>query len=252
MFDTLVESTRGRNGGKTGRFFALTTMIYGLALASLAIGTIVGFSPVLAEEYRLEAMLAPPPVPSGPPPMARMQRISAQPARATVFASPVRPAVDVLPASRINDTQPVYFGPTVAGAPSNAGPFVGGSGIPGGKANDIAPPPPMPKVTPQPVEEPKRQGPVQVSKGVLQGKAIRKVKPEYSSIARQIRASGAVQVLVLISEEGRVIEATAIDGHPVLRPIAVAAARGWVFEPTTLSEVPVKVQGVLTFNFILQ
>ena len=50
----------------------------------------------------------------------------------------------------------------------------------------------------------------------------------------------------------RVIEAGVITGHPLLRDAALQAARQWVFKPTELSGVPVKVQGVLTFNFTLQ
>jgi protein TonB len=61
-----------------------------------------------------------------------------------------------------------------------------------------------------------------------------------------------VRIQVTISEEGRVIEAAALDGHPLLREAALQAARQWVFNPTNLSGVPVKVQGVLTFNFTLQ
>jgi periplasmic protein TonB len=57
---------------------------------------------------------------------------------------------------------------------------------------------------------------------------------------------------VLISEDGRVEDAQVTSGHPLLRDSALQAAKRWVFRPTTLSGVPVKVQGVLTFNFTLQ
>jgi TonB family protein len=66
------------------------------------------------------------------------------------------------------------------------------------------------------------------------------------------RAAGAVQVQVTISEDGRVIEAAVMNGHPLLRDAALQAARRWTFQPTELSGVPVKVQGILTFNFTLQ
>jgi TonB family protein len=90
-----------------------------------------------------------------------------------------------------------------------------------------------------------------VSGGVLQGKAIKKVQPSYPPIAKAARASGPVQVQVTISETGEVIEATVISGHPLLREAALQAARQWLFQPTELSAVPVKVQGILTFNFTL-
>lgn len=90
-----------------------------------------------------------------------------------------------------------------------------------------------------------------VSGGVLQGTALKKVSPPYPPIARAARAAGKVQVQVTISEQGEVIEAIAISGHPLLRDAAVDAAKQWVFMPTELSGVPVKVQGILTFNFTL-
>jgi TonB family protein len=92
---------------------------------------------------------------------------------------------------------------------------------------------------------------INVSGGVLQGMAIKKAQPPYPPIARAARASGAVQVQVTISETGEVTEASVISGHPLLRDAALQAARQWLFKPTELSGVPVKVQGILTFNFTL-
>ncbi len=90
-----------------------------------------------------------------------------------------------------------------------------------------------------------------VSGGVLQGTAIKKVQPPYPPIARAARASGSVQVQVTVSETGEVIEASVISGHPLLRDAALEAARQWLFKPTELGGVPVKVQGILTFNFTM-
>jgi TonB family protein len=109
------------------------------------------------------------------------------------------------------------------------------------------PPPPEPKPTPTPVPKMIRQ-----SGGVLQGSALKRVQPPYPPIAKAARAQGAVQVQVTISEDGRVIAAEAVSGHPLLKDAALQAARQWVFKPTELSGVPVKVQGILTFNFTLQ
>src|SRR5262249_58253932 len=77
-------------------------------------------------------------------------------------------------------------------------------------------------------------------------------KPPYPAIAKNARASGAVQLQILISETGEVIDATVIAGHPVLRDAALQAARQWVFKPTELSGVAVKIQGGLTLHFSLE
>lgn len=89
-----------------------------------------------------------------------------------------------------------------------------------------------------------------VSGGVLNGKAISFPKPPYPPAARAIQASGAVSVQVLVDVEGTVISANAVSGHPLLRPAAVAAARGAKFSLTLVDGVPVKVSGVITYNFI--
>jgi TonB family protein len=114
-----------------------------------------------------------------------------------------------------------------------------------------APPPPLPPskgVPPQMSTRPKK---LTVSGGVLQGSATKKVQPAYPAVARAARASGAVQIQVTINESGEVINAQVISGHPILRDAALQAAKQWRFKPTELSGVPIKVQGVITFNFDL-
>ena len=88
-----------------------------------------------------------------------------------------------------------------------------------------------------------------VSGGVLNGKAINLVKPPYPPAAKAVRASGAVNVQVTIDEDGNVISAAAISGHPLLRTAAESAARSSKFSPTLLSGQKVKVTGVIIYNF---
>lgn len=94
------------------------------------------------------------------------------------------------------------------------------------------------------------QTPTQVSGGVLNGKALSLPKPEYSATARAANASGLVVVEVTVDEAGKVIAARALSGHPMLRSAAVAAARLARFAPTKLSGTPVKVAGIITYNFV--
>lgn len=88
--------------------------------------------------------------------------------------------------------------------------------------------------------------------GVLNGKAVSLPVPAYPDIARNARAQGSVEVRIMIDEGGNVIEAQAVSGHPLLRAAAVSAAREARFSPTRLSGEPVKVSGVLTYNFLVQ
>ncbi len=88
--------------------------------------------------------------------------------------------------------------------------------------------------------------------GVLNGKAANLPAPEYPAIARAAHASGDVAVKVIIDESGNVVGAEAVSGHPLLRAAAVSAAREAKFTPTRLQGEPVKVSGVLVYNFVAQ
>lgn len=89
--------------------------------------------------------------------------------------------------------------------------------------------------------------PVEV--GALNSKAISLPKPVYTQEARRQKASGRVTVRVVVDENGKVISAKAIDGAPVLREAAEAAARQAIFAPTTQDGITVKVTGTLTYDF---
>ncbi len=109
---------------------------------------------------------------------------------------------------------------------------------------DAPPPPPPPK--PGVGKNPK---PLRISGGVLNGKATSLPQPPYPAVAKAVKAQGTVVVQVEVDEQGQVISASAVSGHPLLRAAAVAAARQARFSPTLLSGKPVKVSGILTYNF---
>jgi TonB family protein len=135
--------------------------------------------------------------------------------------------VVTLPQARLNGAPPFYY----AKAPALFGP---------------------PRITPvEIVDEPpaKPSPPTEVSKGITAGNALIKVAPVYPPMARRMNASGAVQVAITIDENGRVIEAKAIKGHPALRSAAEEAAKKWVFRPTRLDGKSMRQQDVLTFIF---
>lgn len=92
----------------------------------------------------------------------------------------------------------------------------------------------------------------QVSGGNLNGKAISLPLPQYPEIAKAAKASGTAVVQVTVDEEGNVISAESVSGHPLLRAAAVAAAKQAKFSPTKLNGQNVKVTGVVTYTFVAQ
>ena len=82
------------------------------------------------------------------------------------------------------------------------------------------------------------------------GRAVNLPMPAYSPLARAAHAQGTVVVQVVIDEEGKVIAAAAVSGHPLLQSACVKAARESVFTTTKLEGAPVKVTGVIQYNFV--
>jgi TonB family protein len=90
----------------------------------------------------------------------------------------------------------------------------------------------------------------QVAGGVLNGKAIQLPKPGYPAEARADREAGTVTIQILIDETGNVIRAGAVTGPPTLQLVSREAACSSKFSPTLLAGEPVKVTGVITYNFV--
>ena len=90
-----------------------------------------------------------------------------------------------------------------------------------------------------------------VSGGVLNGKALSLPVPVYPQLAVRSRVTGKVEVEVTVDENGKVISAQATSGPAPLRDAAVEAAKHAKFSPTKLSGAPVKVVGLINYNFTL-
>jgi len=90
-----------------------------------------------------------------------------------------------------------------------------------------------------------------ISGGVLNGKATSLPTPAYPAAAKAVNASGTVTVQVMIAEDGSIYSAQAVSGHPLLRSVSVKAACSAAFSPVLLQGEPVKISGVITYNFNL-
>ena len=259
MFENLVESGSHREDAKRkGSFLLLTLVVY---LVLIAAGLIAGIvmAPAIIDQQTLEltALIAPVPV-------QQQQQQKEQPkpekveitknvdVRRELIADVSR--ADLVPktiSAKASDVPPVRKGVVTMVGTSNSNavaPIAPGAGtgniISGPAKVEVAgePPPPPPKPTPH----------APISGGVLNGKAIHLVQPTYPAMARTAHVSGQVSVQVLIDENGNVVSAHASSGHPLLQPAAVAAARASKFTPTKLSGQPVKVNGVIIYNFVPQ
>lgn len=91
----------------------------------------------------------------------------------------------------------------------------------------------------------------QISAGIINDKATNLPAPVYPAAAQAVKAAGEVNVKVLVDEQGATLTAESISGHPLLRQAAEQAALQAKFPPTQLSGKPVKVSGVLVYNFVL-
>ncbi|HSQ22801.1 MAG TPA: TonB family protein [Pyrinomonadaceae bacterium] len=261
MFDHLVESgSHSEDLKRKGSFLVGFTVLY---LVLIFTGAIVGIllAPAIIDQQTLEltALIAPVPVPA----QANQPKQEAKPEKVELSKNvDVRQQLiadvsraDLVPkeiSAKASDIPPVRKGVVtmIGSGNSNAvNPIAPGAGtgqyISTPTRVETSDEPPPPKPTPAPPRAP-------ISGGVLNGKAIRLVTPPYPAIARSAHASGAVQVQVLIDESGNVVSAHAVSGHPLLQAAAVAAARASKFTPTKLSGQPVKVNGVIIYNFVAQ
>lgn len=270
MFDTLVESgSHSDDLARKGSFFLGTMVLYSVVLVAVAVLSVYLYNDSIPDpSLELLTLVA-------PAPMAQEEQVKPKeepkPTTKTEQAVVTRTEISVIaPVTKSQEVASektkevardmskfINKGTEDSGVSTSAprvdvgfreGTAREGSGGAGpAVSGGDEPPPPAPAPTPKP--EPKK---TTVSGGVLNGKAISKPQPAYPPIAKAARASGTVTVQILVDESGRVVSASAVSGHPLLQQAAVAAARQARFSPTLLSGQPVKVSGVITYNFVLQ
>lgn len=264
MFNNLIESSSHRREfRRRGSFFLFTTASYALLFVIAGVISIYAYDARM-EDQNLELATIMPlvelPVTTPPEAPRHVERTSGSERADNVFmrrnptASVNQPQLtpkDIssapstnppLPPNSVFKVGPEDRDPVQVGDP-NARSNRAGNG--GGPPVAITEPPPAPAPTPKPA-------PKILRKTILNGEALVLPKPPYPPMAKQIHVQGTVNVQVLIDEKGHVVSATPVSGHPLLAPAAKAAALQARFSPTMLGDQPVKVSGVITYNFLLQ
>lgn len=267
MFTNLIESSADKSALKRrSSFFLATVAGYALFIfAAGVVGVLTFDAQVEAQTTNLLVELAIPPVDRTPEPEpARDSSPVRQPKQAN---APVDPHITeperTTGVTATND--PTRVPESVGTTASKEPPITGRFRI---TNRNVNPPSVTPDtsacitctgVAPKVVESeavplPPRPQPttIRAPSSVIISKIITLPKPAYPAIAKQARVQGPVNVQILIDETGRVISAQAVKGSAMLTQAAVDAALRARFTPTKLGDQPVKVQGVITYNFVLQ
>jgi TonB family protein len=261
MFNKLVVSTNEKRGNRTARFFFGTSVIYLIAVACAFAISILIANPQMADTSKITLI-----APSPPPPLARPD---VGPPRHEAPAAPredpnfVRSLDDIINHPDHAPAEARHAGPPGTGAIGPVGGVTGGSeygvpegigratGVPEGHDGEVAPAP-RPPDPPRPTTQADNKQPLRLTSTVLQGKASVRRTPDYPPLAKQIRLEGSVSVEVMIAPDGHVESARAVSSsHPMFVKAAVDSAYGWRFQPTTLNGTPVRVTGIIVFNFKL-
>ena len=262
MFNNLIESTSHvKEFKRRGSFVLLTTITYGVLLVIGGVASVYAYDAHLDNQsYELEITFVPltpeavrpePPRNTAARPPSSTERAASRPERTELIDStsnPNNPPRGVSTAPQL--IPPAPPGAIVSNRNVDPDVAIGSRGVPGGTGNtpaiDVGAPPPSP---PAPKPSPVVPKVLKIST-ILNSKAISLPRPNYPQMAKQIRLQGMVTVQVMIDETGKVISAKG-SGHPLLVPEAQRAAMQARFSPTIIGETPVKVQGVITYNFVM-
>ena len=264
MFSNLIESSsHGSEFKRRGAFFLFTTASYALLFVIAGVVSIYAYDARM-EDQNLEIVTMMPlvdfPTPNQPPapvPVNTPHSSTNSAGNRNYFQREIAmAAVDqptIVP-DKISTTADAYlpmpkYGVVRLGLP-DSDPGVGNSGTGrGGEAlNNSAVVVPIETPPPPPVQNPV---PKLLRKEIINGEAVLLPKPPYPEMARQLKIQGTVSIQVLIDESGKVVSAKALSGNPFLVRDAQKAAYQARFSPTLLGDQPVKVSGVITYNFVL-
>ncbi len=92
---------------------------------------------------------------------------------------------------------------------------------------------------------------IKISRDVVQRQLLRDVRPVYPELAKQARVQGIVQLNIVISKQGQVMDIKVISGHPLLITAAIEAVKQWEYNPTLLNGQPIEVATEVSVPFVL-
>jgi len=249
FLNALLEMPTTKSVRRSPLEWAAATGLHVVILAALVIVPLYTTGTIQLDNYKDTPLAAPPAAPPPPPPAvgrAVAPHITSTHRNLTYkLGKLTAPASIPKTVSLDNTAAAPDLGGVAGGVPGGVpGGQLGGSlgGVIGGTGTSIPVPPP---------QQPVAKRIVRVGSNLKPPRQTYSVQPEYPVLARQTHVSGTVVVNAVIDEDGNVVGARALSGHPLLIPAALKAVLQWKYEPTLLNGTPVAVEMEVTVHFNL-
>jgi protein TonB len=249
FLSALLETPTTKTVRRSPLQWATATGLHVVILATLIIVPLYTTGTIQLGDYEDTPLVAPPGAPPPPPPAAgraAAPHISPTRTKLTYTQGKLTAPVSTPKTISLDDTAAAPdLGGVVGGVPGGvAGGELGGSlgGVFGGTGTSVSIPPP---------QQPAAKRIVRVGSHLKAPRQTYSVQPEYPALAKQTHIWGAVVVSAVIDEQGNVVQARVLSGHPLLIPAALSAVLQWKYEPTLLNGTPVAVEMEVTVHFNL-
>ena len=249
FLNALLEMPTTKSVRRSPLEWAAATGLHVVILAALIIVPLYTTGTIQLDNYKDTPLAAPPAAPPPPPPAVGRavapHITSTHPNLTYKLGKLTAPASIPKTVSLDNTAAAPDLGGVAGGVPGGVpGGQLGGSlgGVIGGTGTSIPVPPP---------QQPVAKRIVRVGSNLKPPRQTYSVQPEYPVLARQTHVAGTVVVNAVIDEDGNVVGARALSGHPLLIPAALKAVLQWKYEPTLLNGTPVAVEMEVTVHFNL-
>lgn len=246
--NALLETGTTKSVRRSPLEWLAATGVHIVIIATLIIVPLYTTETIQLHSYEDIPLAAPPAAPPPPPPAAGRpvapHMTSKRPSLTYTLGKITAPTSIPKTISLGNAAPAPDLGGLEGGVPGGVpGGQVGGSlgGVLGGTGASVPPPPPKPAA----------RRIVRVGSTLRAPRQTYSVQPDYPVLAKQERIWGAVVVDAVIDEQGNVVQAHVVSGHPLLITAALNAVLKWKYEPTLLNGTPVAVEMEVTVHFTL-
>jgi periplasmic protein TonB len=248
FLSALLETPTTKTMRRSPLQWAAATGLHIVILATLIIVPLYTTGTINLGKYEETPLVAPPAAPPPPPPAAARPvapHISATRPKLTYTQGKLIAPASIPKKVSLDNSDVAPDAGIVGGVPGGVpGGQLGGvlGGVIGGTGTSV----PIP-----PAQQPAAKRIVRVGSSLKAPRQTVSVQPEYPTLARQTHIWGTVVVDAVIDEHGNVVQARAVNGHPLLIPAALRAVLQWKYEPTLLNGTPVAVEMEVTVHFNL-